>query len=729
MKSTTSLRFTGTSWLLAVIASGTVLFADWPEWRGPKRDGTSTETKLPESWSPSGENLAWRAPYGGRSGPVVFGDHLYLQTGVGTGDEAQERVLALDVNTGKLLWEHRFSVYHSDVPAHRAGWASPSVDPATGNVYAHGVNGHLSAFTPDGKLLWERSLTEEYGLVSTHGGRTVSPVVEGNLLIINALNVGWGELGRGGNRWFAFDTKTGQTVWVSSPQKRHYDTNMSPGTVATINGTKLLIVGGSDGTFHALKVNTGEPVWNYEFSKRAILTGAVLNGQTAFLTHSEENLDTSDMGMIAAVDASGTGTLGKPHTKWFIHGFQGGFSSPVLDGNRLYQVDNGAVLAAFDTETGKKLWEKTLGTIQKASPVLADGKLYVGTENGKFYILRPGATGVEVLDEDWLGSEQSPEAIMGSPAVSGGRVFVTSMEATYAIGKNAPSAKPGRPVKGSPESPSTAEPAAVQVFPYEVTLNPGEKATFVARLFDKEARFIREEKAAWSLDGVGGSIAEGTYTAGDQGDAGYVKATVGGLTGQGRVRVIPALPWSYDFDQWTGETPPEHWLNTTNKVFVRELDGNKVLVRVPDATPQRRTRVFMGQSTWADLTVEADVRSTERRRTLSDVGLFNQRYGLVLFGNSQKVELQPWQAAAARSISVPFAWKPDTWYHLKLRVENQPNGVTLARGKVWPKGEPEPAAWTVEKVDKLGHRMGSPGLYADPNSEVYFDNLKVTANQ
>jgi outer membrane protein assembly factor BamB len=697
MKSTTSLRFPGTSCLLAVIVSGTVLFADWPEWRGPKRDGSSTEKSLPERWSPSGENLAWRAPYGGRSGPVVFGDHVYLQTGVGTGDEAQERVVALDANTGKLLWEHRFSVYHSDVPAHRAGWASPSVDPATGNVYAHGVNGHLSAFTPEGKLLWERSLTEEYGLVSTHGGRTVSPIIEGNLLIINALNVGWGELGRGGNRWFAFDTKTGRTVWVSSPQKRHYDTNMSPGTVATINGTKLLIVGGSDGT--------------------------------AFLTHSEENLDTSEMGMIAAVDASGTGTLGKPHTKWFTHGFQGGFSSPVLDGDRLYQVDNGAVLAAFDTATGKKLWEKTLGTIQKASPVLADGKLYVGTENGKFYILRPSATGVEVLDEDWLGSEQSSEAITGSPAVSGGRVFVTSMEATYAIGKNSPPARPGRPTKTSPEPPSTAAPAVVQVFPYEVTLDPGEKATFVARLFDAQARFIREEKAAWSLDGLGGSIAGGTYTAGDQSDAGYVKATAGGLTGQGRVRVIPALPWSYDFDQWTGEIPPEHWLNTTNKVFVRELDGNRVLVRVPDATPQRRTRVFMGQSTWSNLTVEADVRSTERRRSLSDVGLFNQRYGLVLFGNAQKVELQPWQAAAARSVGVAFAWKPDTWYHLKLRVENQPNGVTLARGKVWPKGEPEPAAWTVEKVDKLGHRMGSPGLYADPNSEVYFDNLKVTANQ
>ena len=73
--------------------------------------------------------------------------------------------------------------------------------------------------------------------------------------------------------------------------------------------------------------------------------------------------------------------------------------------------------------------------------MLADGKLYVGTENGKFYILKPSATGVEVLDEDWLGSEQTPEPVYGSPAVSGGRVFVTSTEATYAIGKNAPKAE------------------------------------------------------------------------------------------------------------------------------------------------------------------------------------------------------------------------------------------------------------------------------------------------
>jgi hypothetical protein len=271
----------------------------------------------------------------------------------------------------------------------------------------------------------------------------------------------------------------------------------------------------------------------------------------------------------------------------------------------------------------------------------------------------------------------------------------------------------------------------VQVFPYEVALAPGEKARFGVRLFDAQGRFIREDTTAtWALEQLGGTVDGGAYTAPSQGgEAGYVKATVAGLTGQARVRVVPALPWTYDFDAWTGEAPPRHWLNTANKLFVRELEGNKVLVRVPDATPQRRTRVFMGPSTWSNLTVEADVRSTERRRTLSDVGLFNQRYGLVLFGNAQKLEIQPWQAAAARSVSVPFAWKPDTWYHLKLRVDNKPRGLALVRGKAWPKGEPEPAEWTVEKFDALGHREGSPGLYADPNSEVYFDNLTVSVNQ
>jgi outer membrane protein assembly factor BamB len=174
----------------AVVVRG----ADWPEWRGPARTGTSAETGLPSSWSPSGENLAWKANYGGRSSPVVVGDHLYLQNTVGSGATEQERLVCLNADTGKLLWEHRYNLFTSDVPAHRIAWASPAVDPASGNVFAISGNGLLMSLSSDGKLLWERSLAEEFGMWTTHGGRMSSPIVEGNQVIVSGLTFSWGQL-------------------------------------------------------------------------------------------------------------------------------------------------------------------------------------------------------------------------------------------------------------------------------------------------------------------------------------------------------------------------------------------------------------------------------------------------------------------------------------------------------------------------------------------------------
>ena len=77
---------------------------------------------------------------------------------------------------------------------------------------------------------------------------------------------------------------------------------------------------------------------------------------------------------------------------------------------------------------------------------------------------------------------------------------------------------------------------------------------------------------------------------------------------------------------------------------------------------------------------------------------------------------------------VPFKWDADKWYRMKLRVD-QEKGVARVRGKVWPADAAEPAAWTIEKVDKIPHVMGSPGIYADGISDVYFDNVKVNKNQ
>jgi len=231
----------------------------------------------------------------------------------------------------------------------------------------------------------------------------------------------------------------------------------------------------------------------------------------------------------------------------------------------------------------------------------------------------------------------------------------------------------------------------------------------------------------WSVDLLQGTVgADGTFVAGSAGSAGFVKATLNGVTGQARVRVIPPLPWNYTFD---GDKAAMPWWTSNAKGTIGTVDGDSVLVRPRDDTVGRRTRFIMGKPDWSGYTIEADVRGVEMRRQRGDIGLINQRYVMVLFGNGQKIELHPWQAADEMTVKVPYEWKVDTWYHMKLRVDNQTNGTTLVRGKVWPTGQPEPEAWTVQKTDTIPHRVGAPGLYGDGISDVQWNNLKVYKNQ
>ncbi len=719
--------------LLAFAAHGAAAAGDWTDWRGPARDGISPEKNLPVKWSPSGDNLGWKAPYGGRSTPIVMGDKLFLQNSVNQGETQQERVQCFNADTGKLLWEHKFNIYLSDVPPHRVGWASPVGDPSTGNVYVLGVGGTLLALSNDGKLLWERSLGEDFGLLTTHGGRTVSPIIEGDVVIVSGITFSWGDHSRGSHRFMAFDKKTGETMWVSSPGGRPYDTTYAPPIVTNVGGTRLLIQGVSDGGVYAIKVATGEPVWKYIVSKRGLNTGVVVHGTTAIITHSEENLDSSEMGMIAAVDAAAKGEIGKEQIRWNVKGFQGGFSSPVVDGDRLYQVDNGANLAAFDIATGKQLWLLNLGTIQKASPVLADGKLYVGTENGKFFILKPTATGAEILDQDQLGTEAEPEAIIASAAVARGRVYFVTEKALYCVGKKQSIREPVVKIVEPVTAPGPV--AHVQVVPTELTLKPGESVNFRVRLFDGNGRFIREEKqATWALDKLPGKVSEqGQFTAAADTtapQAGSVKATVGEVTGSARVRVFPPLPWSETFDSYGPNIVPAHWVNAGLKYIVREVDGQKVLVKTTEGSSLlSRARAYFGPSDLSNYTVEADIRATEKRRQMGDAGVIAQRYALVLYGNSQKLHLEPWQPETKRTVIVPFAWKADTWYRVKLRVERLPDGKVRARGKVWPATDAEPEAWMIERVDPIPNLQGSPGVFGAAPAEIFFDNLKVYSNK
>ncbi len=721
--------------ILNICLAVTIVSAnDWADWRGPARDGVSSEKNLPVKWSPSGDNLAWKAPYGGRSAPIVMGDRVYLQNAAGQGETLQERVMCLNADTGKLLWEHRFNIYLSDVPPHRIGWASPVGDPATGNIFVFSGGGSLISLNRDGKVLWERSLGEDFGLLTTHGGRTVSPIIDGDLVIVSGVMFMWGTHGRGGHRFVAFDKKTGETMWVSSPGARPYDTTYAPPIIANVNGTRLLIQGASDGFVHAIKPQTGEPVWRIEVSKRGLNTGVVVRGTTAIMTHSEENLDSSEMGRMVAVDATAKGDVKPEQIKWTNKGWQGGFSSPVIDGDRLYQIDNGANIAAFDVNTGKQLWLHNLGTIQKASPVFADGKLYVGTENGRFFILKPSATGCEVLDEDLLGDAMHPESIIGSVAVSNGRVYMVSERGLYAIGKKSTSSSTAPAASNAVGSNVSANPVThVQVVPTELILKPGDKVNFRARLFDAQGNFVREEPAAtWSLDQLKGTVNNGQFTvAGDAvNQAGWVKATVAGVTGTANVRVFPPLPWSETFDSVAVNAAPASWVSMTMKFGVRDQNGNKVLAKLTEGSSLlSRSRAYIGPSNWSNYTVESDVMATTKRRQQGDAGVIAQRYVLTLYGNSQMLHLEPWQPETARTKTVAYAWKPDTWYRLKLQVENLPDGKTRARGKAWPVGETEPAAWMVERIDPIPNRQGAPGIFGNGLAELYFDNVKVYANK
>jgi len=714
-----------------------IALGDWPEQRGPNRDGVSRETGLLDRWALNGENFLWRAPYGGRSAPVVMGNRVYVQNPSARGVDLQERVMALDADSGKVIWEYKYNLFQSDVPPHRIGWASPAADPETGNIYALSGGAEVIALNRDGKLLWQRSFGEEYAAFTTHGGRTMSPLVDGDLVIVSAAVSNWGANANRSHRIIALDKRTGDIVYVANPGARPYDTAYAAPVIASINGMRQLIVGLGDGGIHAIKPQTGQKIWSFVAAKRAINTGVVVKDNSVIVSHGDENLDVNELGLIASIDGSQSGDI--KTTKWAVKGTEFAFSSPLVDGNRVYQIDGGSTLRSFDVQTGKELWEQRLGTAQKAPPVLADGKIYVGNDNGKFLIVRPSATGAEILSSVELpasknsccGSEGTPEQILAGVAVSRGRIFFVSSDAVYAIGSKQAKTLTGW-AADEPAQAAQGAPAYVQVVPAEMVLKPGQKVNLRARLFDDKGRFLREDKAAWSLDGLKGTVDGGVYTVANDPveQAGLIKATVGGITGEARARVVRPLPWKETFDSYAEGAAPAGWVNAVaGKIAVTTLDGQKVLQKAPDNTIFKRIRAFIGPVDWSNYTFEADVRASMQRRQMGDVGITAQRYSLVLYGNSQKLKLEPWEPETTRTVTVPFAWKENAWYRLKLRVENMPNGAVRARGKVWPVGEPEPAAWMIERVDPIGNRQGAPGLFIDAQFGAYLDNFSLTANQ
>ena len=174
--------------------------------------------------------------------------------------------------------------------------------------------------------------------------------------------------------------------------------------------------------------------------------------------------------------------------------------------------------------------------------------------------------------------------------------------------------------------------------------------------------------------------------------------------------------------------PPLPWIGARFKFEVREKDGSKVLAKTIENRFFQRATVFMGAPDAKNYTIDADVMSDGNRRKMSEVGVINQRYAIVLKGNEQKIEVN--SNLERLRVSEDFKWQPNVWYRLKARVDIAQDGSGTVRAKAWKKGDPEPEKWTIEVPHKTAHQNGSPGLFSfsPQDMRVYIDNVSVTAN-
>lgn len=769
-------------WLAPVVLSFALFSSaragDWVHWRGPAQTGHSLEKDLPDSFDlKSKENVVWVAPYGGRSAPLVMGGRVYVLQGFGEGVQEGERLVCLDEKTGKKLWEHVEHVFHSDVVSSRLAWTPLTGDPATGHVYANTTAGDVICLDKDGKLVWSRQLTEEFGRFTGYGGRIPCPIFDSGLVIIGSVTSSWGDQARGGVRYYAFDAKNGNVVWIAETGFPPRSTYQSNPVIAVINGQRLLITGAGDGALHAFKVRTGEKVWSYVFSAGAVNPSPVVDGNLVYCAHGEENLDTNQIGRVICVDASQIDPDTKqPKLVWeYNQSRRFGLSSPAIADGVLYVPEDTGELYAFNAKTGKVLWRLRYGTEVRGAPLVADGKVYIFDVKGRLSIIpldkdpkkAPDPLDVFVYTfRETINGRPVQTETNGTPIAVNGRVYFTSRTELICLGNK--DTKPTQ-VKYKPLPPETpfkqGAVAGARLYPAEATAHPGQTVKLQVVYVDANGREVKPEgnqNPEWGIvtpaktptgaqpPALGakltGTPTEGTLALAPNppSQQGYVSFKAGAVSARARIRVAPALPYKNDFDKAPDGSSPAGWVNTNGKYLVKKLpDGNNVLMKTnTDARPPlAKANAYVTLPSASDYAVQADMMGTEARGKLPDGGLINSRYSLVLDGKpdpelgKRTLRLTSWAARPRINEMAAFDWQPNTWYTAKLVVESKGKGAVV-RGKVWKKGEPEPDKWALSVEDPFPTVHGAGGLYGyipnvldnAPGSELYFDNLSITPN-
>jgi len=387
--------------LALCLTASVSIAADWPQFRGPNRDGISPEPAVLKSWPASGPKVLWKAPIGeGYSQVVSSKGRLFTFSGQGGDDVAA----ALDAATGKQIWRVRIDRKYEDGQGNGPR-STPTVDGDL--VYVLSPNGKLAALkTADGKVAWQHDLRAEYGAKPPGWGISTSPLVEGNLLIVN---VG----GSGNKSIVAFDKANGKPVWTSQSDGAGYSAPIA----INVRGVRQVIVFTADAIL-SISPKDGRLFWRSGWK-----TDYDVNAATPIFLPPDKLFVSSGYGTGSALLQINRTNVAEV---WRSRGMKNQFSSSVLHDGILYGFDD-STFKAIDAATGNERWKQR--GFGHGSLILAGGHLIVLSDRGKLALVQ--ATPEEYRE---LGNAQVLEGkCWTSPSLADGRLYVRNEEQLIAF--------------------------------------------------------------------------------------------------------------------------------------------------------------------------------------------------------------------------------------------------------------------------------------------------------
>jgi outer membrane protein assembly factor BamB len=409
-----------------VFAAATLAADNWPQWRGPALNGVSTEKGLPVKWSTT-ENITWKIPMPGRSGstPIIWGENIFLNIGTADGSGDLE-LWTLNRTDGKLLWKAHIAGGNHIERKQNMSSPSPVTDGQT--VWVMTGVGVLKAFDFKGTELWARDIQKDYGRFGLNWGYASSPLLHGGDLFVQVLH---GMKTDDPSYVLRIEGRTGKTLWrVERPTRaiqESPDSYTTPALLRYGNTTEVVITGGDVVTGH--DPATGKELWRMDGLNptnnpyNRIIASPLVVGDIVIAPTRERPM--------LAIKAGGRGDITATHQLW---SFNNGpdVPTPVSDGTLLYTVTDRGVAYALDVKTGKVVYgpQRLRPDSYSASPVLAEGKVYVTSENeGLTSVYRAGPT-FELLSENPL-----EDYCLSSPAISEGQIFIRTTGHLWAIGQ------------------------------------------------------------------------------------------------------------------------------------------------------------------------------------------------------------------------------------------------------------------------------------------------------